>query len=103
MFPRLERLPVVNFRCVKRTASNGQKWFHAPYIARMHARELVELAALVSAHGPVLIREREADRGCQYRAILDRLEGPAGSLGRGAEKIRQRGRGGCPAVSDPVA
>ena len=46
----------------------------------MHARELVELAAIVSAHGPVLVRGRGRFQP-RHPAVLDGIEMPPGPLG----------------------
>ena len=51
----------------------------------MHARELVELAAIVSAHGPALIRGGKSIPAQKHRTVLDHLQGSAGPLGAAAK------------------
>ena len=61
----------------------------APHDYRpMHARELIELAALVSAHGPVLVQSDQRDSSRRHRTVLDEFQSPLGPLDAESEDFR---------------
>ncbi len=63
----------------------------------MQPSEHLELAAFVSMHAERLIAQR-ADPGTAAQSLLDRVEGPLGSLDARAEKVRVRGIGRPPSA-----